>query len=367
MQGLDQGPKPKRSRRLLGGVIVVVVVVALAVVGSFQYLKTAMKPVNTSSHTRIEVKIPNGSTSKQIGKILASKKVIRSGMAFNYYLRRNNKSNLKAGYYEFTPAMTLDQITRKLQQGGANHPLNGNKVLVREGANIDSIAEVVAANTKFTQKEFIAAVTNKGLIDQLAQQYPDLLGSAVKAKDVRYVLEGYLYPATYAVTKKTTLNELIAQMVAKTNEVLAPYYQQIKDKKLTVQELLSLAALVEREGGAGKQDNERVAGVFLNRIDAGMPLQSDVAIQYALKTTKKNITYKDLKVNSPYNLYTNKGYGPGPIDNPSLRAVKAVLNPVDRDKKYLYFVANMKTGKVYFSKTYAEHQKITEKLAAANK
>ena len=155
-------------------------------------------------------------------------------------------------------------------------------------------------------------------------------------------------------------------MVAKSDQELSPYYKQIKAKKWTVQEALSLAALVEGEGGVGEHDHAKIAGVFLNRIKAQMPLQSDVAIHYALRTSKQNISYKDLKVKSPYNLYVHKGYGPGPVDNPSVKSLQAVLHPLDRDKGYLYFVANMKTGKVYYSQTYAQHQQNVNKVQKAN-
>jgi UPF0755 protein len=81
---------------------------------------------------------------------------------------------------------------------------------------------------------------------------------------------------------------------------------------------------------------------------------------------KTSVSYKDLKVNSPYNLYRHQGVGPGPFNNPSIESVNAVLNPTDRDQHYLYFIANMKTGKVYYSKTYAEHQELTQKLEKQN-
>ena len=97
-----------------------------------------------------------------------------------------------------------------------------------------------------------------------------------------------------------------------------------------------------------------------------MALQTDISVLYALNVKKANVTYKDLKVDSPYNLYLNKGYGPGPFNNPSVDSIEAVLNPSDRDKNYLYFVANMKTGKVYYSATYAEHQANIKKIETEN-
>ncbi|KRM88516.1 aminodeoxychorismate lyase [Liquorilactobacillus vini DSM 20605] len=192
-----------------------------------------------------------------------------------------------------------------------------------------------------------------------------MLSSAVNAKHVRYKLEGYLYPATYMLGKNENLRDLIEKMVAKTNQVLSPYYSEISKKNWTVQKTLTLASLVEREG-VTNDDRYRIAGVFENRLNKKMMIQSDISVLYALGKHKKNVTYKDLKVNSPYNLYRHYGVGPGPFNNPSLDSVKAVLYPKDLAQDYLYFIADLKTGKVYFSKTYAEHQVLVKKLAKDN-
>lgn len=351
---------------VIGTVSLIVVMLCLVAFIGYRYVKSSLQPLNPNSNEKIEVKIPIGSTSRQIGAILEEKKVIKSGFAFGYYVDSHKQGSLKAGYYRFKPSMTLQEIATELQQGGSSHPFNSGKVLVREGANINDIAAQVAKNTRYSKKDFIEAVNNKKLIKKLEKRYPKLLSSAVKAKNVRYTLEGYLYPATYVANKHVSLNNLITQMVAKSDQEISPYYKQIKDKKWTVQEALSLAALVEGEGGVDEHDHAKIAGVFLNRIKAQMPLQSDVAIHYALRTSKQNISYKDLKVKSPYNLYVHKGYGPGPVDNPSVKSLQAVLHPLDRDKGYLYFVANMKTGKVYYSQTYAQHQQNVNKVQKAN-
>ena len=116
-----------------------------------------------------------------------------------------------------------------------------------------------------------------------------------------------------------------------------------------------MASLVEREGVTEK-DRKKIAGVFFNRIDIDMPIQSDISVMYALNTHKTKLSNKDVRVDSPYNLYKNAGYGPGPFNTPSVQAIEATLNPSDRDENYLYFVANLKTGKVYYSHTLQEHE-----------
>ena len=101
-----------------------------------------------------------------------------------------------------------------------------------------------------------------------------------------------------------------------------------------------------------------IAQVFFNRLAIEMPLQSDISILYALGVHKELVTYEDLEVDSPYNLYKNTGFGPGPFNNPGTSAIEAVLNPLDNS--YYYFVADLKTGKVYFSETLEEHNVLVE-------
>lgn len=357
--------KPVAKKIIIGVIALIAVLVVLVGAFGYNYVKTALQPLDRNSNKQVEVKIPVGSTNKQIGAILEEKKVIKSGFVFDYYVRTNKLASFKAGYYELKPSMSLAMIAKELQKGGASQPLSSGKVLVKEGVTIDEIGDVIAQTTKFKKQDFLALVNDESFLNELKAKYPELLTSALEAKDVRYRLEGYLYPATYAVQKNETLKQLVEQMVAKTNEMLTPYYTKIKEKNYTVQQVLTLASLVEREGVTTK-DRYKIAGVFENRLEKNMKIQSDISVLYALGKHKQNVTYKDLEVDSPYNLYKNEGMGPGPFNNPSIASVKAVLDPIDKDKGYLYFIANMKTGKVYFSKTYAEHQELTKKLEKDN-
>lgn len=127
---------------------------------------------------------------------------------------------------------------------------------------------------------------------------------------------------------------------------------------MTVQEVLTLASLVEKEGSK-EDDRKNIAQVFFNRLAVDMPLQSDISILYALGEHKELVTYEDTQVDSPYNLYVNTGYGPGPFNNPSEQSIKAVLEPTPNN--YYYFVADINTQEVYFAETYDEHMRLVEK------
>ena len=343
------------------------VLAALFVIVMFmgvRYVKLAFKPVNAHNNRIVAVDIPVGASNKQIGQILEKDKVIRSSTVFNYYTRVRNYTDFQAGTYNFKQSMSMDDILNKLQNGATAQSQAIAKILVREGVTIDQIGDVIQkthSKTGFTKEQFLKLMKNQNFLNKLAKKYPELLSSSMASKDVRYHLEGYLYPLTYSVYEGESLEQVVTQMVKAENDVLKPYYSQIKKDNLTVQQFLTLASLVEREGVTDK-DRRMIAGVFLNRLAVGMPLQSDISLMYALNKHKTKLTYKDIEVNSPYNLYKHKGFGPGPFNSPSLNSMQAVLHPLDRDKDYLYFVANMKTGKVTYSRTYGQHLEKSDKL-----
>ncbi|HJF86722.1 MAG TPA: endolytic transglycosylase MltG, partial [Companilactobacillus farciminis] len=334
-----------------------------AIIG-FNYVNSSLQPYNANSKEDIVVKIPIGSSSKQIAKTLEKDKVIKSATVFNFYVKAQNYTDFQAGYYTFKQSMDMNHVVKQLQKGGSAEPTGtaSNTVLVREGVTIDQIGDQIQKSTKFKKKDFLKLMKDESYLKELQKKYPQLLDSSMAKKNVRYHLEGYLFPATYGLYKGETLKELVNQMVEKDNEIMKSYFATIKEKGLTVQQALTLASLVEREG-VSEKDRKKIAGVFFNRIDINMPIQSDISVMYALNTHKTHLTNKDVRVDSPYNLYKNSGYGPGPFNTPSVQAIEATLNPSDRDENYLYFVADLKTGKVYYSHTLAEHEK---KSAALN-
>lgn len=337
----------------------ILIVAGILAISGYNYVNAGLKPLDKNDKKLVQVEVPSGSSNRQIGDILEDEEVIRDGMVFNFYTKFKNLTNFQAGYYQFSANMTLDQISKELQQGGSAEPLDdASKLTIPEGYDIDKIASLVAKKTDFKKTDFIKLMKDDKFFDELKEQYPDLLTDAGNAEDVRYRLEGYLFPATYNVHNNRSLEELVTQMVDATNQVLTPYYSQIKEQGLNVQEVMTLASLVEKEG-VTPADRKKIAQVFFNRIEAQMPLQSDISILYALGEHKEVVTIKDTQVDSPYNLYVNTGYGPGPFDNPSQEAILAVLEPTENN--YIYFVADISTGKVYYAETYEEHMKLVEK------
>ncbi len=346
-------------RKIVGAVVTVLIVTLLiAAFTGYRYFKAGLEPLDTSNKKLVQVEVPLGSTSKDIGQILEQSKVIKSGLVFSYYVKTNNLSDFQAGFYQMAPNMTLKEITQMLKEGGTDEPeaLADARLTIPEGYSISEIADLFAKKTDVTRDDFLNLMKDEKYFNTLAGKYPELLMSAKSAKDVRYRLEGYLFPATYNYYKEGKLEDLVEQMVVKTNNVLSQYQTQLDEihqtKKLSTQQVLTLASLVEKEG-VSDEDRRNIAQVFFNRLDMDMPLQSDISVLYAMEKHKVHLSNKDTQTDSPYNLYINKGTGPGPFNSPSEAAIQAVLNPEYND--YLYFLADVTDGNVYYAKTYEEH------------
>lgn len=338
-------------RRFPWVAVIMLVCIAVVVLAVTQIGRNWLVPANANDTQIVEVEIPEGTPVSTMGDILEEQGLIRSSSAFSLLVRvQGAAANLQAGVHDLSPSMTMPEIVAALQEGAEEAGML--KVTVNEGLTVDQIAEVVADSTSYSAEDFLNLMTNQEFLAQLVQQYP-ILTDSYNNPNVRYVLEGYLFPATYDVAQGETLESLVTQMVDKTNEVLSKYQADIDASSYSLQDIMSIASLVEKEGQT-TEDRKLIAGVFYNRLEQGMPIQSDISVLYALGTHKEMVTYDDLEVDSPYNLYTNAGLPPGPMNSPSEDAIVAALEPTDND--YLYFYANLKTGEVFYTDNYEQHQ-----------
>ena len=333
----------------------------------YQYVLASLEPVDPTSKEYVTVQIPEGASVQEIGSTLEKAGLVKHGIVFGMYTKYKNYSDLKAGYYNLQKSMSTDDLIKELQKGGtaeAQEPVLAS-LTIPEGYTIDQIAQAVGqlqGNFKepLTADAFLAKVQDDNFISQEAAKYPNLLESLpTKESGARYRLEGYLFPATYSIKESTTIESLIDEMLAAMDKTLTPHYSAIKSKNLTVNELLTIASLVEKEG-AKTEDRKLIAGVFYNRLNLGMPLQSNIAILYAQGKLGQNISLADdagidTSINSPYNVYTKPGLMPGPVDSPSQDAIEASINQTKSEN--LYFVANVTDGKVYYAVTQEEHDR----------
>ena len=360
----------RTAKRIVAVVMSLVVVFFLATCTfGFFWVKSSLEPINTEATKTIQVEIPEGSSTKEIANILFENDLIKNATVFNYYSKIKSYNNYQSGFYNLSQSMSVDDLAKALQESGTPTAQEepAGKVLIVEGYTLTQIANSVTLNAKtddktdktpFTSEEFLATVTNQEFIDRMVATYPNLFASLPAADSgVIYRLEGYLFPAVYDYYDDTTIEDLVEQMISTTDARLQPYYEAIANKNLTVNEVLTLASLVEKEGSTD-EDRRNIASVFFNRLNAEMPLQSNIAILYAQgklgeETTLAEDTNIDTSIESPYNIYWRAGLMPGPVDSPSLSAIEAVLNANATD--YYYFVADVTTGTVYFANTIEEH------------
>ncbi|MGG5335949.1 UPF0755 protein [Enterococcus sp. AZ089] len=350
-----------KEDKIVNKIVLIVVLVFLVIGGilgfsAYRYVTSSLQPLDPDDTEKVTIVIPSGSSNKAIGEILEDENIIKSGMIFNYYTKFNNLTGFQAGTYHFSPNMTLEAISEQLQNGEGSVTSDA-KVTIPEGFDVDQIGDALAEATNISKDDFLALMESDEFFEKMKETYPELLASAGDAQGVRYRLEGYLFPATYDYYTGNTLEEVVTQMVDKSNSVLSKYFDQIAQKEMTVQEVLTLASLVEKEGSK-LEDRKNIAQVFFNRLAIDMPLQSDISILYALGEHKELVTYEDTQVDSPYNLYVHTGYGPGPFNNPSEAAIQAVLDPTPNN--YYYFVADIQTQEVYFAETYEQHMQLVE-------
>lgn len=363
-------PKKEKKSHVKAFVISFLVFLALLSAGGYfgyQYVLDSLLPIDANSKKYVTVQIPDGSNVQEIGTTLEKAGLVKHGLIFSLYAKYKNYADLKSGYYNLQKSMSTEDIIHELQKGGtaeAQEPVLAT-LTIPEGYTIDQIAQAVGQlqgdfKEPLTAEAFQAKVQDENFISQEVAKYPSLLESLpTKESGARYRLEGYLFPATYSIKESTTVESLIDEMLAAMDKNLSPYYSTIKSKNLTVNELLTIASLVEKEG-AKTEDRKLIAGVFYNRLNRDMPLQSNIAILYAQGKLGQNISLAedvaiDTNIDSPYNVYKNVGLMPGPVDSPSLDAIESSINQTKSDN--LYFVADVTEGKVYYANNQEDHDR----------
>lgn len=349
--------KEKKSEvkivRKIVAIIAITFLLLFGIIGliGYNYVKSALKPVNPDATKTIAVEVPIGSSLSSISALLEKEGIIKDAKVFKYYAKFKNESQFQAGNYDLTQAMTLDELIESLKTGKVyREPIF--TMTIPEGLTLDQIGKIVEKKTPYTQKEFMDLVTSEAFVQKMMANYPELITDAVLADNIRYDLEGYLFPATYSYfEEKPSLESIVEEMIAAMNNVVKNYSEVLVEKQMSVHQLLTFASLLEEEATA-QTDRETIASVFYNRIEKGMPLQTDPTVLYALGSHKDRVLYEDLEVENAYNTYKNKGLPPGPIAGAGKTSIEAALNPSKTD--YLYFLAD-KEGVNHFSKTYDEH------------
>jgi peptidoglycan lytic transglycosylase G len=284
--------------------------------------------------------IARGASSYEIARQLEREGIVSHWAWFLSYIKTVKRSHpLQAGEYHFDVPVSIPQVADKLIRGLIFY----HEITVPEGYSLFDILELLELNGFATPETFWAAAARVELISDLA---PGLKN-----------LEGFLFPDTYRLSRGTTPDEIIRQMVERFRHVYAERFEAvIEQNSLSLKEVVTLASLIEKETGLD-EERELVSAVFRNRLKRQIPLQCDPTVIYAAKLDGKfrgEIYQSDLDSRSPYNTYRYVGLPPAPIANPGIRAMEAALRPAKVD--YLYFVSNNRGGHV-FSVTLDQHNR----------
>jgi UPF0755 protein len=324
-------------RRLI--VFLVALAALVAAVAGFYYARVDERYQGFDG-TEQFVEISPGSGSRTIGRALAQAGVVRDELTFRMavYLTGTSRE-LKAGEYRFAGPASPKEVARKLARGAVYL----RPVTFPEGLTVKEMAGVFESRGLGTAQSFVQAASDPAPIRALDSSARDL--------------EGYLFPETYNLARRSKGPALIGLMTARFLDVFDDgFRKETETQGRTVREVVTLASLVEKET-ARPEERPVVAAVYLNRLRIGMGLQCDPTVIYALEKAGKytgNLTRQDLRFDSPYNTYRYAGLPPGPIAAPGKASLEAVLRPAKVD--YLYFVSR-NDGSHVFATTLAEHNR----------
>ncbi len=345
----------KRVRKGSGIIIFLILIAIAAIAAGVFYLKyqnrykNSLQPMSPGSQETIEVLIPSGSTATTVSKILQDKGIIADADMFKLQIKKRNLGKeLKAGKYRLSPGMSsselLDLLTKQTETAM-------EKLVIPEGFEIKNIVARLE-KMEFSQvSEFQKLVSDKSNFEE---EFPFL-----KELPANSSLEGYLFPATYEISKEDSAKSLVEEMLRAYRRVYQNHIEGNIPEGITLHELMTMASIVEREARTDK-DRPLIASVFYNRMKIKMPLQSCATVQYLLGERKSVLTDQELAIDSPYNTYKNEGLPPGPIANPGLKSIDAALKPQQTD--YLFFVLTGEDGSHTFTKTYEEHKKAKQNM-----
>ena len=279
---------------------------------------TGCRDVNTKD---VKVVVPRGANLRAAAESLAKAHIVRNASAFRLYaMVRGRNRTIRAGTYVISPRLSWGEVLDVLQGGKSVE----QRITIPEGWSLDQIVPQLARVLSAPVDSVRAAVRDTALLHALDIPTP--------------TLEGYLFPDTYVFPDGTMPRAAVALMVERFQQVWQPEWDQLlQARAMSRNDAMALAAIVEKEARL-PEERPVIAAVYLNRIKAGMRLQADPTVQYAIGHHVSRVFYKDLEIDSPYNTYRNRGLPPGPIASPGKPSIVAALNPAN--VPYLYFVAH---------------------------
>lgn len=354
-------PRMRKKRKLnIKGILLLLIIIIMFISAfSLTYYNNSLKAVAKVSE-EVAFTINNGDSSKTVVKNLKKAGLIKDEQMTLLFIKINNLNNIKAGNYLLDKSWNVKKIFSYINSA-TNAISDDIKITIIEGDWAKDIARKIASSLNISEEELLNLWNDESYIRSLMKTYP-FITEDIFNNNIRIKLEGYLFPETYLFAKDSTKEDVTIKLLNQTLKIYNDLKQQIDSSKYNVHEIFTLASIVQYEASKA-EDMKLIAGVFYNRLDINMKLQSSVTVCYSIDK-EKNDDWMKCEVNpdfeSPYNTYKYLGLPPGPILNPGKTALEATLNPEKSD--YLYFMADVYgDGKVYYAKTYEEHSENVRK------
>ncbi len=332
--------------------IVLLIVVLAFSAGLFVYLN-GIGAVDPDDDENISVTIPNGSGASSIVAILDDAGLVKNSTMAKINARIGGYNTLQANTYVFSKSMTLPEMMKAINEGDFQY-VSKTAFRVAEGYRLTQCAAALAEVTPYTADEVMAKWDDKDYVRELIDKYW-FLTDDVLDDNVMHPLEGYLFPDTYFIMDDEPTIEIITELALdRMDAVLTERKSEIEQSKFSVHEFLTLASIVTKEGCATEEDAAHIAGVFINRMNEGMSLGSDVTVCYIFDEDRVDLKVSQLESDSPYNARKVTGMIPGPICAVPEIAIDGVLNYADTDDLFFYAGPD---GTIYYAKSNEEHEK----------
>ena len=272
------------------------------------------------------LKVTPGESVADISEQAASLHLVKSPLLLKTLVEiLGGDRHMVSGYYYFSSPVTVVTLARHLATG--NFDIKQVKVTFYEGMTRQQMADILTPNLPFfNASDFMAKTQDK---------------------------EGFLFPDTYFISPATDTDEVISLLENNYEVKIFPLRADIAATGMSEHDVITLASIIEKET-SGSSDRAIIAGIMLTRLKRRIPLEVDAPFLYALNKTSSQLSPADLKVDSPYNTYIRKGLPPGPIGNPGMLAIQAVLHPTMT--KYLFYLHD-RDGVPHYAQTFAEHKR----------
>ncbi len=341
--------KVRRRKKKRGkGLLVLILILAVLVAGS-GYYTLGLRAVEPGNEEEIAVTIPNGSGASAIVQILDEAGLVKNVLCAKINTKLSNYDGLQANTYVFNKNMSFREIMNAINTGDFNY-VSKESVEIKDGIRLTQAAKAISKHLPYSSKEILAKWSDRDYLNELIDKYwfltDDILG-----KDVMYPLEGYLYADTYYITDNMTLEGFTEMCLDRMDTELSARKDQIEGTGFSVHEFLTLTSIVTKE--ATSADQAGVAGVFMNRLEQGMSLGSDVTVGYIFQIDRVELKQSQLDSDNPYNTRKFAGLPPGPISTVIGDAMDAVINYQQSDD--LFFFADGE-GVVHFYKSQSDFE-----------